>query len=92
MAEIERLAIIITNQREVVAQGLIDELKRGVTALEGTGMYTGEAKSVLLCAFEGQQVQRLRNTVKQRDPEAFVILTDASDPRGYQFAPEEPPS
>ena len=92
LAENERLAIIITNQREVVAQGLIDELKRGVTALEGTGMYTGEAKSVLLCAFEGQQVQRLRNTVKQRDPEAFVILTDASDPRGYQFAPEEPPS
>jgi uncharacterized membrane protein len=88
----ERLAIIITNLREAVAQGLIDKLKRGVTALEGTGMYTGEARAVLLCAFEGDQVQLLRKIVNQVDPDAFVILTDASDPRGYQFAPEEPPS
>jgi uncharacterized membrane protein len=92
LAQKERLAIIITNQREAVARGLIDKLRRGVTALEGTGMYTGEARTVLLCAFEGEQVQLLRKIVNQVDPEAFVILTDASDPRGYQFAPEEPPS
>ena len=88
----EQLAIIITNQRESVADGLMNKLKRGVTAMEGTGMYTGEQRSVLLCAFQSDQVEELRAIVAFVDPEAFVILTEARDPRGYQFAPEEPPS
>lgn len=87
-----QLAIIITNQREKVARGLIEALERGVTALEGTGMYTGESHSVLLCAFDSERTDSIRDIVANLDAEAFVILTNASDPRGYRFAPEEPPS
>ncbi|HEC36536.1 MAG TPA: YitT family protein [Anaerolineae bacterium] len=88
----ERLATIITAHGLEVATRLLKEIGRGVTALEGTGMYTGEARDVLLCAVTGVQVSCLEEIVRQADPEAFVIVSPAEEVRGRGFRPFEPPS
>ena len=88
----ERLATIITVHGQQVAIQLLTELGRGVTALEGTGMYTSEARDVLLCAVTEVQVPHLQEIVRQADPEAFVIVSPAEEVRGKGFRPFEAPS
>ena len=88
----ERLAIIITSYGEQVAERLLTELGRGVTALEGIGMYTNKTRNVLLCAVTDVQVANLEKIARQVDPKAFVIISPAKEVRGEGFRPFEAPS
>lgn len=88
----EQLAIIITSKREQIAQELMQEIKRGVTALHGVGMYTGQARDVLLCALTQVQIARLREIVRAIDSNAFIVIHPVSHVQGYGFEPSEPPS
>ena len=86
------LAIIVTTKKAELSARLMKELDRGVTALEGVGMYTGEDRSVLLCAITDVQMAHLKTIVSEIDKEGFVVVTQARDVRGGHFAPHEPPS
>jgi len=88
----ERLAIIITSRGTQVAQRLLTELGRGVTALEGTGMYTSSSRDVLLCAITDVQVPSLEQIAHQIDPKAFVVISPLEEVRGTGFQPFEAPS
>jgi len=88
----ERLATIVTAEGEAVASRILDELGRGVTALEGRGMYTGASWDVLLSAVTDVQVSHLREIVRDEDPDAFVVVSMAAEVRGGGFEPFEPPS
>jgi uncharacterized membrane protein len=88
----ERLATIITDCGQQVGSRLLTELGRGVTALRGTGLYTHEARDVLLCAVTDVQVGQLEEIVHQADPRAFVIVSSVAQVRGKGFRPFEPPS
>ena len=88
----ERLATIITREGQTVAGRILEELGRGVTALEGKGMYTGQSWDVLLSAVTDVQVRHLRDIVRDVDPDAFVVVGLASEIRGGGFSPFEPPS
>lgn len=82
-----RLAIIITSQKEAMSERIMHELERGVTALSGTGMYSGESRDVLLCALTGVQLGHLQRIVTEVDPPALVVVTQASSVRGRGFQP-----
>lgn len=88
----ERLATIVTTRGQVVADRILAELGRGVTALEGKGMYTGASWDVLLSAVTDVQVPHLREIVHEVDPDAFVVLSLTAEIRGGGFEPFEPPS
>lgn len=85
------LAAIITGQGEEVAALLMRELGRGVTALEGTGMYTKSARTVLLCAITQEQRPLLEKLVLAADPQAFVIIEEAAQVHGRGFTQFVPP-
>lgn len=82
-----QLAYIITDKKQRLAERLMHDLARGVTSLAGTGMYTGEQHSVLLCAIAPAEVAKLKNIVRDCDSEAFVIITAAYDVMGRGFRP-----
>jgi len=88
----EQMATIITSHGEVVASRLLEEVGRGVTALQGTGMYTGEVRDVLLCAMTDVQTPHLKEIVYQADPHAFVIVSRAAEVRGWGFSTFDAPS
>ena len=88
----EQLAVIITNQKEMISKQLMKILRRGVTALDATGMYTGENRDVLLCAITRPQVKHLYDIIHKIDAQAFVIVLEASGIRGRGFRSYEPPS
>jgi uncharacterized membrane-anchored protein YitT (DUF2179 family) len=86
----EQLVIIITDKAEVVGQELLALLKRGVTALQGRGMYSGTPRSVLLCAITPSEVERLKNTIYAVDEDAFVVVNPTEEILGSGFGPLEP--
>ena len=76
---------IISDRSEEIARRIMDELDRGVTGLEGIGMYSGAHKRVLLCAVSRMESVRLRRIVFAADPAAFFISTRSHDTYGEGF-------
>ena len=80
-----RAALIISNQKEAISNRIINELDRGATFLEGAGAYTGEERGIILCVIPQSQVTRLKNIVRDTDPNAFVIVTRVGEVMGEGF-------
>jgi hypothetical protein len=86
----DHLAIVITAKPAEVSQQLLSFLKRGVTGLEGTGMYSHEARSVLLCAIAPAEVSRLQSLVYAVDENAFVVVNPTLEVWGGGFGQLQP--
>jgi len=81
------LALIITAKPEAVSGCILADLRRGVTAMQGKGMYTGESRSILMCALTVTEVHNLKAAVAKEDPNAFVIVSPAQEVLGRGFNP-----
>ncbi|MFT8889249.1 MAG: YitT family protein [Ethanoligenens sp.] len=82
-----RMALIISDRYQDVAEAIRLELNRGVTLLKGEGYYTGKQHEILLCAVRRTQVARLHALVRRTDPQAFVIMCSADEVLGRGFKP-----
>lgn len=83
------LALIITDKTDSVSNRILTDLKRGVTAMQGKGMYTGKDRSILMCALTITEVHNLKTAVAKEDPRAVVIVSPAQEILGGGFAPLE---
>ncbi len=81
------MALIITARAEAVAARILSDLGRGVTALSGKGMYTGQDRSVLICALTVTEAHNLKAAVNKEDPTAFVVVSAAQEILGRGFYP-----
>lgn len=80
-----KAVFIISDKSEDISRRILMDLDRGVTALKGTGMYTGNDKQVLLCVVHRGQLPQLKELVKKEDKKAFIILTDIREVLGEGF-------
>jgi len=85
-----RAYFIISSKHEAIAQRIMTELERGVTALSGRGMYSGSNKDVLLCVINRMESVHLRAIVADIDPSAFMIATNVHEALGEGFMPHTP--
>lgn len=88
--EVVRIAFIITDQPEAVAQKIIVDLERGVTLWPGTGMYSGQLRHILFCAVSRPEVSQLKAIIHEVDPRAFVVIGQAHEALGEGFKPLTP--
>ncbi|MDR3240294.1 MAG: YitT family protein [Clostridiales bacterium] len=80
-----KAAFIISDASEAIAGVLMAQLERGVTSLNGQGMYTKAAKNVLLCVVSGKETPKLKEMVHAIDENAFVIVADVREVLGEGF-------
>ena len=80
-----KVAYIISDEHEKIAHAIIHDIDRGLTILHGEGGWSGAEKKVLMVAFKQKQIVILKQTVKQLDPNAFLIVCDAHDVLGDGF-------
>jgi uncharacterized membrane-anchored protein YitT (DUF2179 family) len=80
-----RTAMIVTGQADAVAGRILSETGRGVTILNGTGAYTGAARSVLYCVVSRSEVQQIKMIVHELDPNAFLVIGHAHEAIGEGF-------
>ena len=83
--EKSKLCIIISDKGETISEELIKHSPRGVTMLEGKGMYTGSEHKVLLTCVKSRQLIQLKQIVKSVDDKAFIIVNDSVEVRGKGF-------
>ncbi len=76
---------VITSYPEDIEDYIINNIKHTYTSYKATGGYTGEEKTVLITVCKRGEAFRLKQRVKERDSEAFVIITDANEILGKGF-------
>jgi uncharacterized membrane-anchored protein YitT (DUF2179 family) len=79
--------MIISEKSQEISRRLMMDVDRGVTGLKGIGMYSGADKTVLLCVVKKQEMPKVKEIVKQCDPNAFVLLSDVREVLGEGFEP-----
>lgn len=77
--------MIVSNEPEEIASALMHRLGRGVTILYGEGAYLGQPKKVLYSVVTRLEITKLKDIVYDKDPNAFVTITDVYDVFGGQF-------
>lgn len=80
-----KIAYIISDYPEEISEHILRELGRGLTGLEGQGMYSGKHKKVLMCVVSKKEAVLLKDIVKNADNEAFLILSEAKEVLGEGF-------
>ena len=83
--EKSKLCIIITDKGAEVSATLLTNSPRGVTMLDGTGMYTMKGHNVVLTCVKNRQLTQLKQLVKSVDENAFIIINDSVEVRGKGF-------
>ncbi|MDX2163014.1 MAG: YitT family protein [bacterium] len=82
-----RTGVIITDHPRAVADAILDEMGRGVTAWEGKGMFTDQAHTVLYVTVNRGQINQLRTLVLEADPAAFMVVGQGHSAYGRGFRP-----
>ncbi len=80
-----KMCYIITEKADVVAEYLISHSPRGVTKVDGEGMYSKTEKGVLMTCIKANQVVALKSAIHDLDENAFVIMCDANEVYGKGF-------
>lgn len=80
-----KVVMIISDASESIAQNIMEDLDRGVTGLRGKGMYTGKDRLILLCICSRRDIPEVKDIVKEHDPRAFFIISDATEAMGEGF-------
>lgn len=76
---------IISDHSKQIAEALMKDLKRGVTGINGTGMYTKGEKQVLFVVVGKNQIVPLQKIVKEIDSNSFITITDVREVLGEGF-------
>lgn len=81
-------SIIIISEKSVeIAKAINNDVRRGVTMLSGQGAYSEQDRKVILCAVRENQYPAVKRVVYGIDPNAFIIVNNASEILGSGFRP-----
>lgn len=80
-----KAVFIISDHSKEIAEILMSDLKRGVTGINGTGMYTKGEKQVLFVVVGKNQIVPLQKMVKEIDKGAFITIADVREVVGEGF-------
>ncbi len=83
-----KLLLIVTSKVDEMTEAITQRLERGATILPAKGGYTGEDKNMILCAVRSHEIASINKIVKDVDPNAFTMITNASEIVGEGFQSE----
>jgi uncharacterized membrane-anchored protein YitT (DUF2179 family) len=76
---------VFSQKYSEIADYIINNMDRGVTAINAVGWYTKESKKVLLILVRKSQLPMLSKAIKDIDHNAFVSVSPASGVYGEGF-------
>ena len=80
-----KACLIISDHPEPIGESIMQRLERGVTMLDGRGMYTKYDKEVLLVIVSRMEIAAVKSIVAEVDRKAFVIIYDVHEVLGEGF-------
>jgi uncharacterized membrane-anchored protein YitT (DUF2179 family) len=82
-----RMAFIVTDRPQEVADAVFRELRLGVTAWPAEGMFTETEHAVLFCTVSRPYERSLRQVVAGADPKAFLVTGHGHQASGGVYGP-----
>lgn len=82
---IEKAVFIISDASDRIAEAITTEMGRGATALEATGVWTGESRGMLFVVISRNELDALKSIVATVDPHAMVVISDVHETIGEGF-------
>ena len=76
---------IISDSYEAIANTLKDKMGRGMTYLQGEGVFTGEPKKIIYTIVSRIELSSLREIVNEVDPNALIAIENIADVSGSNF-------
>ena len=77
--------LIISDYAKDIADGIIADIGRGVTFLNGEGAYTGDPKKIVMVVVSMTQIAKIKIVVNTVDKNAFMMILAASEVQGRGF-------
>jgi uncharacterized membrane-anchored protein YitT (DUF2179 family) len=81
------LVTIVSSQHALINQFIIDKLSRGSTIYQAKGGYLQQPQNVIQVAIQRQEYFLLKQMIAEKDPSAFVMITQARAILGLGFDP-----
>lgn len=82
---VSKLAFIITDKGQAIAEHLIHTSPRGVTLVDVTGVYTNTPKKMMICALKESEIPEFQRKILEMDPQAFIIYSESQQIVGNGF-------
>ena len=80
-----KMIFVVSDRSTEIAEHILYEMDCGCTAIPAQGMYSDEMRKMLFCVVGKKEVLDFKDCVKELDPRAFVIVTDANEVLGEGF-------
>ena len=84
-----KVLYIISDKSTEIADRIMTEMERGVTAIKAKGMYTGNDKQMLYVVVQSREVPQVKDIIYEVDRDAFLILSNATEVVGEGFIERE---
>ncbi|MBP3512367.1 MAG: YitT family protein [Prevotella sp.] len=82
-AKDDKLLFVISDRKMVdLHRFILKDLDRTATLIKSSGLYTGAEKEMLFLVVSHKEVTSVKSKIKEADPRAFVVVTDAYDTFG----------
>lgn len=81
----ERVAYIISDHHEAIANAIMYDLGRGCTELAARGVWSGNERPVLMCVLGRSETVSLKEAVARLDPDAIVVIGEVHEAFGQGF-------
>lgn len=82
-AKDDKLLFVISDHNlPALRNFILQDLDRTATCIKSTGLYTGQEKEMLFLVVSRREVNSVKAKIKEADPRAFVVVTDAYDTFG----------
>jgi uncharacterized membrane-anchored protein YitT (DUF2179 family) len=82
---VEKAVWIISDRAGPIGESINEEMGRGATRLEATGVYTGEKRGTLFVVLARNEIDDLKAIVAAVDPSALVIISNVHEAIGEGF-------
>lgn len=80
-----KMAYIISDEYEKIAEAIMTSLDRGVTGVSSTGMYSNKERKMLFCVVSKKEIAKITEVAKKIDPKSFIIVSDVREVMGEGF-------
>lgn len=82
-AKDDKLLFVISDKEMTeLHRFILKDLDRTATCIKSCGLYTGAEKEMLFLVVSHKEVTSVKHKIKEADPRAFVVVTDAYDTFG----------
>lgn len=81
----DKSLFIISNKPEQIRDKIINDLNRGGTYLNGTGMYANNERPVIFTVVNRRELAILEDYIHDIDPDAFLTVSNTSEILGNGF-------